>query len=93
MAFHEFVGVASWGYIYRHGGAVVSEVVADAAPADGHGVAFGGVSRAENEVFGKEGEAIVGEVLLHVKGFFLYIFQNILLEIFCRMIITDFVKV
>ena len=46
-----------------------TKVVADAAPADGHGVAFGGIARAEDEVFGKECEAVVGEVLLHVKGF------------------------
>ena len=69
MVLHKLVGVAGWCHIHRHGRTVVSEVVADAAPSDGHGVALCRITRAENQVFGKEGEAIVSKVLLHIERF------------------------
>ena len=48
MPLHELVGVACRGHVDRHGSPFVAEVVTDAAPADGHGVALSGVAHAEN---------------------------------------------
>ena len=47
----------------------MSKVVANASPADGHGIALGGVATTEDEVSGKIGETVGIKVFLNVKSF------------------------
>ena len=69
VTLHELIGVACRCDIHRHRSPLVAEVVSDAAPADGHGVALRGVAAAKDEVLGEECEAVFSEVLLHIKRF------------------------
>ena len=65
---HKLPGVASVSHIDRHCWTVVAQIVADATPADGHGVAFSGVARAYDEVLGEPSEAVLLELLLYVES-------------------------
>ena len=65
---HKLPSVTARRHIDGHRRTVVAKVVADATPTDSHGVALCGVAAAKDEVFGEEGEAVLGEILLHIKG-------------------------
>ena len=68
MFLHELPCVASGSHIDGHRRALVAQIVADAAPADGHGVALGGVAAANDEVLREPVEAVFLKLLLHIEG-------------------------
>ena len=68
VAFHKLPGVACGSYIDSHCRALVAQIVAYSAPANGHGIAGCGVSAAKYQILGEPVETVLRKLLLNVEG-------------------------